>query len=468
MIVLPEAKSCFFVQICDNQGVRCSGKDPIPEIMLFYLKGNEMGKSMEIIIAAAVMVGWVIVLVIGISPAWAKENRMIEIILDASGSMEGKLKTGESKLEAAKKAVQDLVKQLPPDTIFSFRAYGFQSTRDQKDCRDTRLLIPFSPLGENRQKLIDQLRLLKARGYTPITFVLTEVGKDFPAGFEGGKMIILVTDGKETCEGDPCALAKSLVKADSRLVVHTVGFGVDETTKQQLECIARGTGGKYFSAEDATALSQEMGKAVETVKTIVREEKGQGRLEVQGAALAGHRVTNAETGEKVASLSHTQSSVKLPAGLYNVTIGKAVWKSVEVMPNRTTILKPGFIKVEHASLAGHKILDAETGLEHGAVSSLQNNTALIPGEYWVLFGKIPWPVMIAAGQTTLLRPGLVHVPGAGIQGLKIRTAAGAMAGEVSQTKSTEPLPPGNYTIEMGGKKIPFVLKEGETSTFEKK
>jgi hypothetical protein len=432
------------------------------------LEGAGMERTWERVAAGVLLVCCFALLGMGSSPAWAKENRMIEIILDASGSMEGKLKTGESKLEAAKKAVQDLVKQLPQETVLSFRAYGFQSPKDKKDCRDTRLLLPFAPLGENRQKLIDQLRPLKARGYTPITLVLTEAGKDFPVDFKGGKMIILVTDGKETCEGDPCALAKSLAKAEARLVVHTVGFGVDETTKQQMECIARMTGGKYFSAEDAASLALELGKAVETVKAVVKEEKGQGALEVQGADLAGHTVTNAQTGEKVASLSNIQSSVKLPAGLYNVTIGKAVWKSVEVLANRTTTLKPGFVKVEHASLNGHKILEAETGLEHGVVSSLQNNTALMPGEYVVLFGKIPWPVIISAGRTITLRPGLVDVPGAGIQGLKIRTAAGEIAGEVSQSKSTEPLPPGAYFLEVGGKKIPFTLKEGETFKLEKK
>lgn len=440
----------------------------VQEFRIIDSKGTEMRRSINRIIIGAVAVFWISWLGIGIAPAWAGETRMIELILDASGSMEGKLKTGESKLAAAKKAVLDLVQQLPQDLTFSFRAYGFQSPREKKDCQDTRLLIPFSRLGENRQKIIAQLPPLKAKGYTPISFVLMEAGKDFPADFRGGKMIILVTDGKETCEGDPCSLAKSLATANARLVIHTVGFGVDEATKQQMECIARATGGKYFAAEDAGSLLQELNKAVTTEKVVFKEQKGPGWLEVKGADLAGHQVTKAETGEKVASLGHTQSTVKLAAGLYNVTIGKAVWKSVEVRSGQTTLLRPGFIKVEQASLAGHKILDKETGLVHGSVSSLNDNAALMPGEYEVLFGKIGWPVTIIAGQTTTLRPGLVSAPGAGITGLKIWTPTGVVAGEVSQIKSTEPLPPGNYAIEIGKKKIPFALKEGETVKFEKK
>ncbi|MEW6186109.1 MAG: VWA domain-containing protein [Thermodesulfobacteriota bacterium] len=423
---------------------------------------------MRKITVGLITIGWILGWLIGTAPAWAKEGRMVEIILDASGSMEGKLKSGESRLEGAKKAVQDLTTKLPSETVLAFRAYGFQSSREKKDCLDTRLLAPFAPLKENRQKILDQLRPLKARGYTPITFVLTEAGKDFPADFKGDKMIILITDGKETCEGDPCALAKSLAKAEARLVIHTVGFGVNEATKQQMECVARAAGGKYFAAEDPASLTLEMGKALETAKTILREEKGQGTLVVEGACLAGHQVTRVETGAKVATLSHVQSSVKLPAGIYNVTVGKAIWKSVEVLPNQTTVLRPGFIKVENASLIGHKIIETETGLVHGSVSNTQNNTALMPGDYLVLFGKIPWPVIILPGQTTTLRPGLVSAPGADINGYHIKNSAGEVVGGVSQTKSTEPLPPGNYYLERKGKKIPFTLKEGETFTFSQK
>lgn len=409
-----------------------------------------------------------IIFIPSISRSAENSNKMIEFILDASGSMNGKLKSGETKIDASKKAVSDLMKKLKDDLVIAFRTYGHKSPREKHDCQDTELLIPFGKVRENRDKVLSSLKNISARGYTPITYVLQKAAEDFPASFQGEKIIILVSDGKETCEGDPCATAKAFANSKAKLVIHTIGFGVDEAARQQLECIARMTGGKYFSAEDAQQLLQVLNKAVETAKTIVIEKKGPGWLEVKGADLHGHVVTKADTGEQVATLSHTHSTVQLPAGIYNVTIGKAVWKSVEVKAGETTVLQPGFLKVGNAMLQGHKIIDIETGIEHGSVSSLVSSMALMPGEYDVMFGKIPWPVIIKSGVTTTLHPGTVTVEYAHYMGHKIYNKKGEVIGDVSNIRSTISLPPGDYTIEIGKKKISFSLKEGEQLTFQNK
>lgn len=409
-----------------------------------------------------------IIFIPSISRSAEYSNKMIEIILDASGSMNGKLKSGETKIDASKKAVSDLMKKLKDDLVIAFRAYGHKSPREKHDCQDTELLIPFGKVRENRDKVLASLKNISARGYTPITYILQKAAEEFPVSFQGEKIIILVSDGKETCEGDPCATAKAFANSRAELVIHTIGFGVDEAARQQLECIARMTGGKYFSAEDAQQLVQVLNRAIETSKTITIEKKGPGWLKVQGADLMGHTVTRADTGEKVATLGHTQSTVKLPAGIYNVTIGKAVWKSVEVKAGETTVLQPGFLKVENAMLQGHKIIDIETGIEHGSVSSLASSMALMPGEYDVMFGKIPWPVIIKSGVTTTLHPGTVTVEHAHYMGHKIQNKKGEVVGDVSNIRDTISLPPGNYTIEIGKKKIPFSLKEGEHLKFQNK
>jgi hypothetical protein len=158
--------------------------------------------------------------------------------------------------------------------------------------------------------------------------------------------------------------------------------------------------------------------------------------------------------------------MELPAGIYNVTIGRAVWKSVEVKAGEKTVLAPGFLKVEHATVQGHKIVDPETGAIHGEVGSTKNNTALMPGEYEVYFGKLGWPVKIKAGETLVLKPGTVQVVRASVQGNKIRNKKGEVIGEVSNTMNWIPLPPGEYTVELQGKSIPFHLKEGEDLKFQ--
>lgn len=393
-------------------------------------------------------------------------NKIIELVLDASGSMNGKLKSGETKINASKKAVTELMKRLHDDILIAFRAYGHQSSKEKHDCKDTELILPFGKVKANREKIVSRIKNITATGYTPITYVLQKSAEDFPSLHQGEKIIILVSDGKETCEGDPCAKAKALANSKAKLVIHTIGFGVDEAAKQQLECIARMTGGKYFSAEDAKQLILVINQAVETAKIPAKEKKGPGWLEVKGADLHGHTVTRADTGEKVETISTTRSIVKLPAGIYNVTIGKAVWKSVEVKEGETTTLNPGILKVENAALSGHKIIERETGIEHDSVSSLKETVPLMPGEYDVMFGKIPWQVNISHGKTAVLRPGTVTVERAHYMGHKIRDKKGNVVAEVSNIKSTTPLPPGEYTIEIGKKKIPFSLKEGEHLKFE--
>lgn len=393
---------------------------------------------------------------------------MIEIVLDASGSMAGKLPSGEMKLDAAKKAVAELAEKLPGETILAFRAYGHQSPKEKHDCTDTQLIVGFGPLSEGKGKIISNNKSFQAKGYTPITYVLQKAAEDFPQDFAGERMIILVSDGKETCEGDPCAAAMALAKSRARLVIHTVGFGVDESTRAQLDCIARATGGKYFGAADTAQLLAGLSEAVRTSATVVVEKKGPGWLTMKYADLSGHEVTNAETGEKVATLSSLGSTAKLPAGIYNVTVGQSVWKSVVVKAGETTVLNPGLLEVKKASLEGHDVIDPETGVVQGQVSSLHNTVTLIPGEYQVMFGKLPWDVVIRTGEKTVVNPGTVEVQGAHYTGHKIFTKNGEYVGEVSNIQDTIPLPPGDYVIEIDEQKIPFTLKEGQDLKFERK
>ena len=411
-------------------------------------------------------------------PAWAgtpqsgksaaDDARMVEIVLDASGSMAGKLASGEPKMEAAKKAVADLASKLPGTLTLAFRAYGHQSAKDKHDCRDTQLLVPFGPLAQGKDTILALSGGLQAKGYTPITFVLQKAAEDFPPSFGGERMIILVSDGIETCEGDPCATAKALDKANPKILVHTVGFGVDEAARSQLDCIARATGGTYFGAADAGQLIAALSQAIRTASVVVVEKKGTGWLEVKGAHLHGHAVTEAESGKLVETASSTRSTVPLPSGLYNVAFGKALWKSVEVKAGETTVLEPGWISMVKASLNGHDIVDPETGAVHGTVSSLDSTATLIPGRYLVMFGSMSWEVEVKGGRESKLNPGTVTVKRADYRGHKIFNAAGDVVGSVSNIMSSMPLPPGEYAIEIGGRRIPFSLKEGEDIEFDNK
>lgn len=203
-----------------------------------------------------------------------------------------------------------------------------------------------------------------------------------------------------------------------------------------------------------------------TAQTIQQHETGW--LQIKNADLQGHEVRKADTGEKVDRISSVRSTAELPAGIYDVTIGKSVWKGVEVKAKETTVLEPGVLVVQHASLSGHDIAEAETGIVQGNVSALNNNITLFPGKYNVMFGKLTWPAEVEAGKTTTVNPGTIEVVHAHYMGHKIFDKAGEVVGEVSHTTSSIPLPPGEYAIEIGGERISFTLKEGQAVKFENK
>jgi hypothetical protein len=382
--------------------------------------------------------------------------------------MNGKLKSGETKLDAVKKSVDELVRLLDPGTMFAVRAYGHQSSKDKHDCFDTKILTGFGFLAANRDRILTHIHSLKALGYSPITYVLSEAVRDFPADYRGDMVIVLISDGRETCKGDPCALAQGLAKEKGRLVVHTIGFGADSAARQQLECIAKTTGGKYYLADDAGQLAKALVNAAAATRGMIVRKIGDGMLSIEGADLAGHVVTNGETGDRVGIITQTQSAIKLPAGIYNVGIGKMTWKSVEVTPGTVTVLKPVSLRVEHASVRGQKVIEIETGEEFGSLTPAKDSILLMPGDYEVMFGNAAWHVHAVQGAKITLNPGTVTLRGASAQGNRIRTMRGDLIDTVSHTMPTAVLPPGEYTMDLEGRLKTFILKEGENLILQKK
>lgn len=196
----------------------------------------------------------------------------MELILDASNSMNEKL-DGVSKMETAKGVIASLANTLDPNIQLSLRVYGNNFDplgTKEKACQDSSLAIGFG--ADNRSQIVQTAQNLKATGYTPIAYTLSQTPNDF-AGISGGKKIlVLVSDGKESCGGDPCAVAKELKSKGLDVVIHPIGFAVDEETKQQLQCIAQATGGQYYDAKDAAALTETFKKIETEAQSLVGEK----------------------------------------------------------------------------------------------------------------------------------------------------------------------------------------------------
>ena len=172
----------------------------------------------------------------------------IELILDASGSMAAKIQ-GRSKMDIAKQALTELLLGIPSSSNVAVRAYGH---RKKDDCADIELIGSF---GEARSSIPAKVNALKPLGKTPLSNSIAAAAKDF-LGKEGQEnTVILITDGEETCNADPCAAAKLAHESGVKVKINVIGFKIEAKERAQLECIANAGGGKYVSANDAAELT---------------------------------------------------------------------------------------------------------------------------------------------------------------------------------------------------------------------
>ena len=175
----------------------------------------------------------------------------VEVIFDASGSMGARLPNGEQKIAVAKGVLNELVTQIiPAGTPFALRAFGHIMP---SSC-ETRLDIPVAPLdplaaadviGAIEPKLLSQ---------TPIADSLLAVPADLADAAENST-IILITDGEESCDGDPAAALAVLREQGLDVRLSVVSLGLDDATvRQQFADLAAQGGGEYVNAADASSL----------------------------------------------------------------------------------------------------------------------------------------------------------------------------------------------------------------------
>jgi hypothetical protein len=397
--------------------------------------------------------------------AWGQScntaDRSVLLILDASGSMNAKLPNGETRIAVAQRAIKGVAGFIPAQAQLSLRMYGAQSAARQKNCQDTHLAVPFGPASAAGGPITASVDGAKAQGYTPIAYSLGQAANDFPADAKE-RVIVLVSDGKETCQGDPVVAAKAL--AAKGITVHTVGFVVDTAARGQLQAIARATGGTYFDAPVGPELPDTLKKAFAACKkrvvTLPPKPKP-GKLRTT-SAIYSHDIINAETGQKVSYFDRVRTQVELPAGIYEVKFGPGSWKGIEVRPGETTTITPGELKVVADVFVNASVVDSETGEKHGTFDNVSTVVTLMPGVYDLRFRKAEWRfVKVDGGKTTTLRPAAVILNGVKLQGSRVTTQDGTLIFGFDAVTSRAALPPGDYIVEVDGNKIPFAATEGE-------
>jgi hypothetical protein len=387
-------------------------------------------------------------------------DRSVLLILDASGSMNAKLPNGEARIAIARRAAKGVAAQIPGQARLSLRLYGAQSPANQKNCQDTHVGVPFGPaatLGEAVTRAVDDA---KAQGYTPIAYSLQQAANDFPPDAKE-RVIVLVSDGKETCQGDPVVAVKAFPARG--ITVHTVGFIVDTTARMQLQAIAQATGGSYFDAPVGPELPETLRSALNACKKTVARlpaRPGPGTLRTT-SAIFSHPVFNAETGQQVGTLDRVTHELRLPAGIYEVRFGPSSWKGIEVRSGQTTIIEPGVLRVTPNASA--KVVDSETGELFGDFDAVTSALTLLPGLYDLRFAKTEWRfVRVDGGKTTTLQPvKVVLARDLKWQKARVTTTGGTEVARFDAVTHQAVLPPGDYVIEVDDNKFPFPATEGE-------
>ncbi len=208
----------------------------------------------------------------GVQSALEQSNTLL--ILDSSGSMAGSASGGVTKLDAAKRALRRYVAGTPDSLALGFMVYGHKGSNNRADraesCAGVELL---APIGKTASRRFDRtLNRFRPTGYTPLAGSLREARAAFGGKEDGINRIILVTDGIETCGGDPVAEARKLKQANIKVTTDVVGFDVAKPAEaRRLRAIAEASGGTYTDARTANALDTYFEQARQRYADLAKE-----------------------------------------------------------------------------------------------------------------------------------------------------------------------------------------------------
>ncbi len=230
-----------------------------------------------------------------------KKNESVSTVLifDASGSMSQHI-SGGSRIDVAKKSVAKYVKNLKDSVNISVVAYGHKGNSTQagkkESCEGIEEIYYMGPA--NASVIDSKVNALKPNGWTPITASLQKAEEILSKSNSKSKSILLLSDGKETCGGDPITYAKKL-KTEG-ITIDVIGLGVDNKTKDQLNSISISGGGKYISANS----DKDLFMAVDDMGAKINA----GNLSID---LNGNNAT-IKTGDTKINVNDTKAKIETP------------------------------------------------------------------------------------------------------------------------------------------------------------
>ncbi|SES21405.1 Ca-activated chloride channel family protein [Gracilibacillus ureilyticus] len=195
-----------------------------------------------------------------------KDHFNVLVILDVSKSMVNEI-NGEPMIDIAKGSIEDFIGQLPEGANVGLRVYGHdgENTTEMRalSCQASELVYPLQPLDQSA--FGDVLDSFHPAGWTPIALSLEQAKQDFEdyPSETNNNLVYVVSDGAETCDGDPVEIAKELVDSNIEPIINVIGFNVDGEGEQELQALAEAGEGVYTAVGDEEELNRVFEEAEE-------------------------------------------------------------------------------------------------------------------------------------------------------------------------------------------------------------
>jgi uncharacterized cupredoxin-like copper-binding protein len=222
-----------------------------------------------------------------------KKTVNVELIVDESGSMAAATDTGVLRIDAAKQVMAQVISAIPDveGVNVGLRVYGHKGDNTDagrpESCLSSELLVPMA--GVDTTQLTAQVNALQPVGWTPLGFALEEAAKDFkePASADVVNAIVMVTDGLETCDADPIAIAAKLHDSKAGIITHVVGFGTTPEEQTTLSEIAKSGGGQLLGSNNAGQLMDALFSILEKLDVVDETGTGETRDSPLGVGRIG-------------------------------------------------------------------------------------------------------------------------------------------------------------------------------------
>ena len=351
----------------------------------------------------------------------------ILIIFDFSNSMYGLWET-DSKINIARRLTNKMVDSLAriANVQLALRAYGHQKNYPPQDCDDTKLEVPFSK--DNTQLIKSKINTLQPRGTTPIALSLEACAKDFPDN-RARNIVLLITDGKEECGGDPCAISQALQSKNIILKPFIVGVGkLDKDITKTFDCL-----GNYYDAATENGFSQVLNIIITQILNVstcqINLLDKNGKPTETDVAMT---IYDQQNNQVKHHFMHTMNNRGLPDTLridplikYRIkvhTLPEVEKSDIQLTPGKHTVIAidvpQGFLKVQAGE--SEKIKDLNYIVRKAGdnntlhVASTKDQTKIITGKYDLEILTLPRThvkgVNIAQSHTTTVKidePGIV-------------------------------------------------------------